>query len=254
MIERISAEQALAEFRELAPFQFTEAASLRQVFGNPDLEIAEITNLDLRWEWFPSPGEVLTLSGFHKDLESPIEQVFISTASTAYSYQNAEEGELYGAELGWRKGLGALADWLSPLTFEGNLAYIESEVSVRRGGIYQPTNLERDLEGQSPYTVNLSLAYQDPDGTTRAGVYFNLFGERITAAGGSGVPDIVEQPRAQLDLTLKQGLWRDVELKLKAENLLDAEHLWEQSANGITRVQRRYTEGRSFSASLTFGG
>ncbi len=242
------------EFRELAPFQFTEAASLRQVFGNPELQIAEITSLDLRWEWFPTPGEVLTLSAFRKHMDDPIEQVFIATAGTAYSYQNADSAELYGAELGWRKGMGFLAGWLSPVTFEGNLALIESEVDVRSGGIFQPTNLTRELEGQSPYTVNLSLAYQDPDGATEAGAYFNVFGERIAAAGGSGVPDIVEQPRAQLDFTLKQDLWPRVELKLKAENLLDSAHLWEQSAHGITRVQRRYTEGRSFSASLTYGG
>lgn len=242
------------EFRELAPFQFTEAASLRQIFGNPSLEIAEVTNADLRWEWFPRSGEVIALSGFFKDFDQPIEQVFIATAGTAYSYQNAESGRLFGAELGIRKRLDFIAGWLERLTFDGNVAVIASEVGVRTGGIFDPTNLTRDLEGQSPYTVNASLTYRHPEGGPQAGVYFNVFGERIVAAGGSGVPDIVEQPRPVLDLTLKQPLWSHLELKLKAENLLDAAHRWEQSVNGITHVQREYHEGRSFSASLSFGG
>jgi hypothetical protein len=251
---RLAASRTLdrPEFRELAPFQFTEASSLRQIFGNPDLGISEITNLDLRWEWFPGPGEVLSVSGFYKHLDDPIEQVFISTAGTAYSYQNAESARLFGAELGWRKRLGMLAGWLEVFTMEGNLAVIESEVDVRTGGIFQPTNLSRELEGQSPYALNLALSYDRPGGT-QAGLYFNIFGERIAAAGGAGVPDIVEQPRAQLDFALQQPLGGGVRLKMKAENLLDSPHVWEQSANGITRVQRRYTEGRSFSASLTLG-
>ena len=45
------------EFRELAPFQFTEAASLRQLFGNPNLTPAEIVSTDLRVDFFPAPGE-----------------------------------------------------------------------------------------------------------------------------------------------------------------------------------------------------
>ncbi|MFW6089201.1 MAG: TonB-dependent receptor domain-containing protein, partial [Gemmatimonadota bacterium] len=70
------------EFRELAPFQFSEASSLRQLIGNPALEVAEITNLDAKWEWFPRRGEVLSIGAFYKQLDEPIEQVFLATASS----------------------------------------------------------------------------------------------------------------------------------------------------------------------------
>lgn len=241
------------EFRELAPFQFTEAASLRQLEGNPELGQAEIRNFDLRWELFPADGEVLSLSAFYKDFDRPIEQVFVAAAGTKYSYQNAEEATLWGAELGVRKRLDFLGDFFRPFTLDGNVALIRSEVTVRQGGIFNPTNLERDLEGQAPYAVNAALLYQRPEGGTEAGIYFNVHGERILAAGGSGLPDIVEQPRAQLDFTLRQDLWKNLSVKAKAENLLDAEHLWQQSKNGITKVQRRYGEGRGFALSLSYG-
>lgn len=240
------------EFRELAPFQFTEAISLRQVFGNPDLEIAEIRNFDLRWEFYPSPDEVVTIAGFYKDLTRPIEQVFITTAGAAYSYQNADEGRLRGAEVGARKNLGFLADVLSPFSLGGNFAWIDSEVTVSPEGIFNPTNLMRPLEGQSPWTANATLAYRRPEGGTEVGLYFNIFGERITAGGGAGLPDIVEQPRPRLDLTLNQPLRHNFELTMKAENLLDSEYLWEQSANGVTRVQRSYREGRTFSLKVGY--
>lgn len=240
------------EFRELAPFQFTEAASLRQLFGNPGLEPAEISNLDLRWEWFPRPGEVISVSGFYKLLEKPIEQVFVSTAGEAYSYQNAEDGRLLGAELGFRKRLGLLHDGPGGLTAGGNLSVVDSRVNVRTGGIYDPTNLRRPLEGQSDYAATLSLSYRSPGRGTEAGIFFDVIGERIAAAGGSGQPDIVEQPRPGLDLTFSQFLGPRMELELEATNLLDSPHLWEQSMNGITRVQRRYTTGRTFSLALTF--
>lgn len=239
------------EFRELAPFLFTEATSLRSVEGNPDLQIADVRNWDLRWEWFPSPGETVSVSGFHKDLTRPIEQVFISAAAITYSYQNADDGELYGAEFSFRKKLGFLTPALEGFTLGGNLTLVDSEVQVSEEGVFDPTNQVREPEGQSNYSVNASLSYRDPGGGTEADVSFHVFGERITAAGGGGIPDIEEQPRPVLDLSFEQPLWRNMELELKAENLLDSAHEWTQSANGITRVQRRYHVGQSFSASLT---
>lgn len=241
------------EFRELAPFQFTEAASLRQIFGNPDLEIARIENFDLRWEWYFSPGEVLTLAGFFKGFDRPIEQVFVATAGTAYSYQNAEGADLLGAELGVRKRLGFVAPGLENLTFQGNVAVIDSEVRVRTGGVFDPTNLRRALEGQSPWTANANLSYASPDGKTEAGVFFNMYGERIVAAGGSGLPDIEERPRAQLDVTFQRDLLQRLQLKFKATNLLDAAYVWHQEANGISLIQRKYEAGRTFSLSFSFG-
>jgi outer membrane receptor protein involved in Fe transport len=52
------------EFRELAPFQFTEATSLKQLRGNPQLEPAEILGGDLRFDWFPTPGELISVGAF----------------------------------------------------------------------------------------------------------------------------------------------------------------------------------------------
>jgi hypothetical protein len=239
------------EFRELAPFQFTEASSLRQLQGNPNLQIADIYNADLKWEWFPNPGEVLSVGGFYKYLDRPIEQVFFAAASSLYSFQNAENGHILGAEMTVRKRLD-LSEFWSHFSLGGGFSLIESQVTVRREGGFNPTRLERPLQGQSPYTVNASLSWQSTNGGTELGLYYNVFGERIEAAGGSGVPDITQQPRNVLDFTVSHRVTESLSLKLKAENLLNEPYQWTQEANGIRRVQRTFKTGQSFGLSLSY--
>ena len=52
------------DFRELSPATFNDVTGGRQVFGNPDLERAQIDNFDLRWEWYPQAGESLSVGAF----------------------------------------------------------------------------------------------------------------------------------------------------------------------------------------------
>jgi outer membrane receptor protein involved in Fe transport len=83
-------------------------------------------------------------------------------------------------------------------------------------------------------------------------VYFNRHGARLTAAGGSGLPDIYEQPRNSVDASVGFPIGAGLRAKIKGTNLLDAEHQYLQSANGYTRIQRRYTAGRTFSVGLSW--
>ncbi len=238
------------EFRELAPFQFTEATSLRQLVGNPALTPATIRSGDLRVDWFPAPGEMISVGGFYKDMKNPIEQVFIAAASSAYSFQNAEKASVVGIELDVQLQASRLHTVLEGVSFSGNYSWIDSEVTVVPGGIFQPTNERRALEGQAPYVLNLGLNYAHDLGL-EAGVFFNRFGPRITAAGGGGVPDIREISRNSLDASLGFPLMGGARARVRATNLLDAPWLFEQSMNGFTRVQRSYTAGRTLSVGIS---
>ena len=225
--------------------------SLRQLIGNPTLKPAQIRSGDLRLDWFPGPGEMISVGGFYKDMKNPIEQVFIAAASSAYSFQNAAEAEVIGLEIDVQLQANRLTRLLNGVSFTGNYSWIDSEVFVVPGGVFQPTNTRRALEGQAPYVLNLGLNYANMWGLD-AGVFFNRFGPRITAAGGQGVPDIVEQSRNSLDATLGFPLMGGASAKLRATNLLDADFLFEQSMNGFTRVQRGYSAGRTFAVSLSW--
>jgi hypothetical protein len=240
------------EFRELSPFQFTEATGLREIVGNPSLEVAKIWNADLRWDWFTRPGEILSVSGFYKHFDAPIEQVFVAAASAAYSFQNAEDGYLYGVELDVRQRLDRIAEPLSTLSLLGNVMVSESRVNVIQKGVFLPTNAQRPLEGQSPWVVNAGLVYTHPRGNTEMGLYFNAFGDRVAAAGGSGIPDIYEQSRTQWDFSFRQVLLGGTSLKFKATDMFASRHIWEQSANGVTLLQREFRPGTTYSLGVAF--
>ena len=239
------------EFRELAPFQFTEAASLRQLFGNPSLQPAEIISTDLRLDFFPAPGEIFSIGGFFKMLDEPIEQVFIAAASTAYSFQNADEAMILGLEVEAQFGMERLSPVLEPLSLSANYSWIDSDVTVRAGSIFEPTNMLRPLEGQASYVVNVGINWDQMTGV-EAGLFFNRFGERLTAAGGSGVPDLYEKPRNSLDASLGFSLIGGSKARIRATNLLDADYRFEQAANGITQIQRLFSTGRTISVGVSW--
>ena len=73
---------------------YFEQVGLATTIGNPDLRRALIQNFDLRWEWYPRTGEVLSLGVFAKQFDDPIEKVIIQAAGTnTLSYVNAEKAE-----------------------------------------------------------------------------------------------------------------------------------------------------------------
>jgi len=240
------------EFREIAPFQFTEATSLRQVFGNPDLETAKILSGDLRWDWFFGLGEMLSAGVFYKEIDKPIEQVFLAAASSAYSYTNGRKATLRGVEVDAQVGFGHVSSTLSSFGLSGNFSWIDSETQVEARGAFVPTNVRRPLEGQAEYVLNVGLTHMPNWRELEAGLYLNRLGRRLFAAGGSGIPDIYEMPRNAVDATLRVGLPQGMTLKLKATNLLDQVYRFEMSKNGITMVQHQYWTGRTFSLGLAW--
>ena len=74
----------------------------------PDLERTRIDNLDLRWEFYPASGEVLSFGVFAKRFDQPIERVYRAAGASSrfVGFVNAESAENYGVELEARKSLG----------------------------------------------------------------------------------------------------------------------------------------------------
>ena len=228
---RAAATRTLARptFREIAPvtsFDFTSDGSLQ---GNPALERTLITNLDLRWEWFNGPGQILAVSAYYKHLQNPIERVTTDASNGATTYDNVDRADVYGAEFEARQSLGAfvggaLADRLD---LGVNLSLTRSAISItgreletRRA--FDPSASDtRDLQGQSPYLLNLSLGYSDPARGTAGGLFFNVAGPRLSRVG-SPLPDVYERPSPQLDLNVSQELLGMFTVKGSVKNLLNA--------------------------------
>src|SRR5690606_13994592 len=92
MNARFAASQTIArpQFREIAPFVYQDFFNGALIYGNESLQRTRITNVDLRWEWFPSQDEVIAASVFYKHFKDPIENALKSvTGQYARTFQNA---------------------------------------------------------------------------------------------------------------------------------------------------------------------
>lgn len=270
---RLAASQTVTrpEFRELAAFEFTDVAGGFTAVGNPELEETDILNLDLRWDWVPDPGDVISASFFYKDFSNPIEQVILPTGSQPITtWRNAESAELYGVEFEIQKDLGFIDRWIdssdSARPFFGyfsivaNAAWLDSQVDLDPQSALQLTSKSRPLQGQPEYILNLGLEFEGPPGpaTGKApewwhglsiGIFANTFGDRITAVGAFGVPDEVEQPRWSLDVGIAKKIGRGV-LKLTGKNLLDDEFEFKQGKITNRAYERGLSIGLSWSYSF----
>ncbi len=217
---RLSGSQTVIrpEFREVSDFAFYDFELGATVIGNRNLERTKVTNLDLRYELYPRAGELFTAGVFYKKFDSPIEQYFNQSgagSSSSFNFINADEATSYGAEVEFRKKLD-FSNALKNFTFQTNLAYIKSEVKS------QKENLDRPMQGQSPYVINASLQYDiEPLGLNTT-VLFNQIGRRILYVGNDQVPEIWENPRPLLDLQIaKKLISGKAEIKLNVSNMLN---------------------------------
>jgi hypothetical protein len=210
------------DFRELSEAPFNDVTGGRETFGNPDLQRATIDHVDARWEWYPRPGETLSLGGFYKRFTDPIETVVVASAQLSTTWQNAAGATNYGLELDWRQTFQGLVPvpFVDHLYVSANGALIRSRVDLGDAGGIQ-TSAERPLQGQSPWVVNAQLGYDDRETKTVVTASFNMQGPRIVEVGAVGAPDTYEQPAPRLDALVQQGLGKAWFLRLRGRNLLD---------------------------------
>lgn len=246
------------DFRELSRAPFTDPLLDITVIGNPDLKQADITSYDLRWEYYFSPTESVSLALFRKEFEKPIELVRTPASGDLLELRNANRAQNQGIEIDWYRSFAPLATaswmperWRKALPWEDvflgfNYAWIDSTIDLGANAGIQ-TSSQRPLQGQSPYVGNMSLSYLPDGGDIEATLLYNVFGERISKVGESGVPDEYEQPFHQLDFTLsKQLRWDGWKAKLRLRNLLDPDVEFTQGSE----VSRRYSKGREVAISL----
>lgn len=260
------------QFRELAPQQYTDVESDRTFIGNPYLLDTEITNYDLRYEWYFARQQYLTLGVFYKLLEKPIESSVVDQgASISQTFLNAPEAVVQGAEIELKKyfefpsaGLDFVANkrWL----MSGNYTYSNSEVRVGEGdmvitqnslGVAQPASFYvvdgSRLQGQSDHVANLQLGWEDDTARSQATLILNYVSERTSARGRPGEPDLVQDPGVFLDFVYRKDfevMGRELGLGIELRNLLRTDYDEYQELGQKVRVNN-YDLGASASVSLT---
>lgn len=256
---RLSGSQTVIrpELRELSFLNLYDFELNASVQGNPLLKRTKVSNFDFRYEFYPKAGEVLTAGVFYKDFKNAIEQLFnegIGGAST-FSYQNADQATTWGAELEFRKKLDFINAFKN-FTLQANASYIKS--NVKDDGL----NIDRPMQGQSPYVINVGMMYDLEKSGLNATLLFNQIGERIYLVGdltsGAGSPDIYEAPRALLDFQLsKKLLNKKAEIRMNISDILNSTQYFYQNANGEKKLDKgkdayRFTRTNGTTFSFTF--
>jgi TonB dependent receptor len=249
---RLSASQTLArpEYREVVPISSRDVIDGEVFVGNDKLRRTLIQNADLRWEMYPSSGEVLSLAVFGKHFTKPIERVYRGTSGTRVTtFENAKSAMNLGAEVELRKTLAFIAEALAPWTFFSNVTVMHSKIEIGEvsGG---SVDADRAMVGQAPYVVNTGLTYSSlRGGRLSATALYNVIGRRIFAASLLPLPSVYEEPRHVLDLSVRFPITRSISGKLDAKNLLDAPYEVMQG----TVLRQYYRSGRSLSMGFSIG-
>lgn len=277
------------DFREVGMFGMYDFEIDGYVYGE-HVQSTLIDNIDLRLEWYPSPGEIISLTGYHKNLDKPIELIHSGKGLNEYTYANMESAKNLGLELEIRKNFSFLSDkdWVKDLFISANGTLLQSKVNVLShwDWINNPEtqmaervqqrypNQDRPLIGQSPWLLNLGLGYWgDRYGVTAS---YNHRGPRTNLANVSLARVEYELAPKQLDAQLyARFLKKKMEVKLNIANLLDDWtryysniNDYEQDENKLDVLKKgksiRYSkeegdnityrrrEGRRFSLSVTY--
>ncbi|MBQ4819723.1 TonB-dependent receptor [Aquimarina sp. MMG016] len=254
----------LPKFTEVAPFldeDVTEAT-----VGNPELENSDNYNVDIKWEYFPEQsGELVSATVFGKYIDKPIEKIGLASASNFISFGNTSNATVFGLELEYRKNLGNLFKleetvW-NDLNFGVNTTLMYSKVEIDEdlqinGVNIAPTNNERQLQGASPYLINADVAYtkEVKNHKITSAIDFNIFGDRIYAAGSNGRGDIFEKGYGTLNFNFKDEIGENVEISFKAKNLLNPSITRYQDQENLNQEFTTYdfNVGINFSLGVTF--
>ena len=223
-------------FKELSPIQQQEYLGGDVFIGNPGLRMSSLQNYDLRLDYAPYEGGLVSASYFYKDMMDPIEYVQRVVDFGYTSPVNYPSGKLSGFEFEVRQRLGQFWERLDALSLGGNVTLISSEVTLPADeaaqfddpNIKTPTKT-RDMTNAPNHLYNLYLTYDMDKLVHLEGTQLNLFytvrGDTLVAGAGQSkgfyIPDVYEKEFGTLNLSLSKKIGKSGAIIFQAKNLLN---------------------------------
>ncbi|AZI20678.1 TonB-dependent receptor [Chryseobacterium taklimakanense] len=187
-------------------------------------------NYDLKYEWFPALGEILSLGVYHKVINDPIERTAFYTpeGNAELNVANSKKAVLTGVEAEVRKSLGFIASgFLERLYVSGNVTFNKTKVTAyisRFGNLLEDNKTyeaDRPMFGQTPWAYNLGLSYEgDRLGLNLA---YNAKGNQYVQVGYDYKQEEIMRPYSVLDAQISYKMLenKNFQFKLNIKNLLD---------------------------------
>lgn len=261
----------LPEFKEIAPFEYVSPVG-QVTRGNPNIEASLNKNFDLKWEYFPSKNQLLSVTGFYKLIEDPINKVQDRGSAGVFSYFNAgDKAEVYGIEVEGRVNLISKEDKPSlKLNVNASRMWHKQdlkEVYDNDGNFLRTFRYrgltETGLEGASDWILNGALVFStNTDNPFEAVVSGNYASDRIYALGSpefqtSGDINyneaIVEEGFVSLDIILSKKITEHFKIGISGKNILNPEIKRTQLIKPSTLNVERNESVLSYSRGAQFG-
>lgn len=227
---RMSYGRTLARpsFREIAPTAWFDFETSFQFIGNPELKRTLVNNFDLRIEKYLPGAGLISVSGFYKQFNNPIEQVMNPQAQNVeLSWRNVQEANVLGMELEYKKKFVLEEGEYLTLGFNTSIIHSKTQIDPLELELIRAFDPEhsatRPMYGQSPYIVNLYTQYQMAG--WNVGANFNVSGKSIVIVQ-KGAVDVYEAPKPMLNLKVDKQMSKRTKLSLSASNILSAKRLW----------------------------
>lgn len=234
---RVSYYQSInrPEYREIAPFAFYNFEKNAEIKGNPSLTTASLNHADVRYEFYPTNIELISVGAFYKQISNPIEMSLdVTQPFTTFTYQNQKSAQIYGIELEIRKSLGFIhsSKFFHNLSTYSNLTLSKSKVQFFEGS---HSKQNRALQGQAPLVANIGLQYENENRTFSANVQLNYVSDRIGLVGidpkyGETRTDIFEKGRTVIDFQVFKKFGK-FGLRIGASDVLRQNQVYYQDAD-----------------------
>ena len=220
---------ARPDFRELASMNYYNVDDRVLVRNEKPIRQSNTDNYDLRLEWYPQAGEVVSVSAFYKKFKDPVELVTYAPSPVdvmQYSF-NLDDASIKGIELNVRKSLGFIAPvpFLQDMYVSANATFIKGDVTYNLDELLGFSEVQREsrnrpLQGLSPYTINAGLTYQGR--VWGAALNYGRNGRKLVMAGEHDEFDQYEASRNVLDLQVSARFLKErLEIKFNASDLLN---------------------------------
>lgn len=245
----------LPQPKEISPYRYVGVNFNSQ--GNPNLKPSDNYNIDLKWDFNPTPTELISLTAFYKLIKNPISRIEVASAGGYLSYENiADEATVAGVEVEIRKNL-----FIRPLNSSANGM---NKLSAGLNGSYIYTNAKMplatvttgsQLEGAAPWIANFDLSHNFTKGNRSFinTLVLNYVSDKIYTIGTQGYQDIMERGIVTLDFVSQAKLNKYLSLNLKARNLLNPSYKLSREADesGEKIVLGDYKKGITFSLGVS---
>lgn len=251
-----SKSYTLPQSKEISPFQYVNISFSSQ--GNPNIKPSDNYNVDLKWDYYMNPGELLTLTGFYKYIVNPIGRVDQGNSAGLLTYDNISDHAVVGGiEFELRKNLfnrfNTQLEKMNRLSVGLNASYIYTNLTL---DIVNTEQRNSGLEGASPFLANLDLSYTHNirEKSFVASLIFNYFSNRVHTVGAKGFKDIIEEGVPTLDFSSSYSLNNHLLLKLKAQNLLNASYRLsrESSLSNEKVILNEFKKGQNISLGVSY--